>query len=261
MSVRTAGRFPEPVSSDLLTKPLRSRSRVDEITDRLITAIAVGEYLPGSRFPPERELSSALGVGRMTVRGALARLLERGLIETQRGQNGGSYVREQWPDSSSSAVLRTLSLRWETLVDTSEAVRRLHGTVARAAADNRDADDVLRLDRLVEEFASAASGQESQRTDSLLHLAISGAAHNATLSTVLLDLETRISIVAPAHLWGAPEGMREMETRALADHRRLIAAISDQDGDGASAIAREHVRIDLELLEDALRRARTGSEG
>src|SRR3954464_13619413 len=49
-------------------------TRVDEITDRLITAIAIGEYLPGARLPVERELAASLGAGRMTVRAALARL-------------------------------------------------------------------------------------------------------------------------------------------------------------------------------------------
>lgn len=240
---------------ELLVQPLRSASRVDEITDRLVTAIAIGEYLPGARLPAERELAAALGVGRMTVRAALARLLERGLIETQRGKSGGSFVREQWPDASSGAVLRTLTSRWESLADTSEAVRRLHGTIARAAAENRGDDDVTRLLSLVEAFAAAESGQESQRADTLLHLAISAAARNETLSSVLLELESRISIVAPAHLWGSPAGMRAMEARALADHRRLVAAIADRDGDLASEIAREHVRIDFELLQEALRHA------
>ena len=32
--------------------------------NRLVTAIAIGEYLPGTRLPVERELAAALGVGR-----------------------------------------------------------------------------------------------------------------------------------------------------------------------------------------------------
>ena len=39
-------------------------SRVDEITDRLITAIAIGEYLPGARLPVERDLAASLRAGR-----------------------------------------------------------------------------------------------------------------------------------------------------------------------------------------------------
>src|SRR3954467_7874571 len=71
-----------PATSGLLHRQLDMPSRVDEITDRLITAIAIGEYLPGARLPVERDLAASLGAGRMTVRAALARLVERGLLET-----------------------------------------------------------------------------------------------------------------------------------------------------------------------------------
>src|SRR6478752_4779746 len=43
----------------LLQQQLDTPSRVDEITDRLITAIAIGEYLPGARLPVERDLATA----------------------------------------------------------------------------------------------------------------------------------------------------------------------------------------------------------
>ena len=58
----------------LLHQQRDTPTRVDEITDRLITAIAIGEYLPGARLPVERDLAASLGAGRMTVRAALARL-------------------------------------------------------------------------------------------------------------------------------------------------------------------------------------------
>lgn len=99
------------VTPGLLRQQLDMPSRVDEITDRLVTAIALGEYLPGTRLPVERELAASLGVGRMTVRAALARLVERGLLETRRGRGGGSYVLEQWRESSTESVGRTLAMR------------------------------------------------------------------------------------------------------------------------------------------------------
>src|SRR4051794_6843383 len=100
-----------PATSGLLHRQLDMPSRVDEITDRLITAIAIGEYLPGARLPVERDLAASLGAGRMTVRAALARLVERGLLETRRGRGGGSYVLDQWPESSTDVVGRTLRTR------------------------------------------------------------------------------------------------------------------------------------------------------
>jgi GntR family transcriptional repressor for pyruvate dehydrogenase complex len=238
-----------------LSTPLASASRIDELTDRLVTAIAIGEYLPGAKLPSERDLAASLRVGRMTVRAAIARLVDRGLLETQRGRGGGSFVTEQWSATSSASVQRTLSAKWSSLRDTCEAVSRLHGTISRAAAENRDDDDVERLRSRLADFRAADSGRESQRADELLHLAIFAASHSDTLTAVLQELESAVSIVAPAHLWGAPEGMREMEARALADHERLVDAICEKRADDASRIARDHARIDFELLEAALQKA------
>lgn len=238
-----------------LDTPLETSSRVDEIVDRLVTAIAVGEYLPGSKLPAERELASSLQVGRMTVRAAIARLAEQGMLRTQRGRNGGSFVQALPGTSSGPAVHRILSSRWEALRDTCEAVCLLQGTICRAAAENRTAEDVAVLVRRLEAFRTAASGLESQRADGQLHLAVSAAAHNATLQSVLQEVEARISIAAPSHVWGDAAGMRQMEERALRDHELLVSAITDQRASDAERLGREHARIDLELLESALHRS------
>ncbi|PRY12203.1 FadR/GntR family transcriptional regulator [Kineococcus rhizosphaerae] len=230
--------------------------RVAAVLERLVTAIATGQYLPGSRLPPERDLAAALGAGRMTVRAALAHLARRGLIETRRGRTGGSFVVQQWPESSTAIVGRTLSATYAQLRDLCEAIARLHGAVCRAAAEARSPADLARIEDALDVYAGAESGLASQQADSALHLAIIDAAHNDTLRRVLADLEGQLSIGAPAHLWGAPEGMRAMEVRALREHRELVAAIAGRRADDAERIARAHVAIDLELLTAAL--ARTG---
>jgi DNA-binding FadR family transcriptional regulator len=106
----------------------------------LITAIAI-KVLPGARLPVERDLAASLAAGRMTVRAALARLVERGLLETRRGRGGGSYVLDQWPESSTDAVGRTLRARLDDLRDRCDAICRLQGTVCRAAAESRSESD------------------------------------------------------------------------------------------------------------------------
>ncbi|WP_022885956.1 FadR/GntR family transcriptional regulator [Glaciibacter superstes] len=232
-----------------------SISAADEITDRLITAIAIGEYLPGARLPSERDLAASLQAGRMTVRSAIARLVQEGLLETSRGRGGGSFVREQWAASSSASVERTLSARWESMRDTCEAVSLLHGTIARAAAASRTNDDVRVLRERLEAYRAAESGQQSQKADELLHIAIGEAAHNAALQSVLFSLESRVSLAAPAHLWGTQEGMPAMELRALVDHEKLIEAICGGHVERSGSIGAEHARIDLELIEIALRKA------
>jgi len=228
---------------------------VAQISDRLITAIATGEFLPGSRLPAERDLAGLLHVGRTSVRAALAVLHDRGLIETQRGRGGGSFVRVQWAPDSHAAVVRTLRLRWSDIQDRLEAMRRLHGAIARAAAEQRDDQDIAVLRERLDAYGAAESGRQKQLADASLHLAISDAAKNGTLKTMLLTLEQEISIGAPLHVWGEPEGMLASEDRGLREHVLLVDAIAAGRADAADDIAREHARIDLELLEIARERA------
>ncbi|MGY4709887.1 FadR/GntR family transcriptional regulator [Mycolicibacterium sp. CBM1] len=244
-----------PAGPGLLGQQLDSPSRVDEITDRLVTAIAIGEYLPGARLPVERELASSLGVGRMTVRAALARLVERGLLETRRGRGGGSYVLDQWPESSTDAVGRTLSMRLGELQNRCDAVCRLQGVVARAAAESRTEADLALMRSRLDAYREASTGLPAQQADSRFHLAIMDAAHNDVLKQLLLDLKATVSIGSPAHLWGEPTTMRTMEVRALHDHEEMLAAIAAGRGDEADALAREHGTIDFDLITTAMRRA------
>ncbi len=63
-----------------------------QIEEELAERIESGELHPGSRLPTERSLAESLGVSRMTVRAALARLEQRGLI--RRLQGSGTFVAE-----------------------------------------------------------------------------------------------------------------------------------------------------------------------
>ncbi|MFT4044291.1 MAG: GntR family transcriptional regulator [Gordonia sp. (in: high G+C Gram-positive bacteria)] len=236
-----------------LSGPLTAPSRVDDIEGRLVTAIALGEYLPGARLPAERDLASALGVGRVTVRQALGRLAERGLLETHRGRAGGWFVRRP-DDAAASTVPHELATRLESLRDNVDAISRLHGSMAEAAAENRTDGDIVALRELLAGYRDAASGIDAQRADGLLHLAIMDAAHSPVLKEVLLQLESRVSIGAPNHLWGTQTTMREREARASVDHGLLIEAICAGDREGARTIARQHVLIDIEIIEAALDR-------
>src|SRR6476659_66024 len=150
----------------LLPQQRDTPTRVDEITDRLITAIAIVEYLPGARLPVERDLAASLGAGRMTVRAALARLVERGLLETRRGRGGGSYVLDQWPESSTDVVGRTLRARLDDLRDRCDAICRLQGTVCRAAAESRSTHDVAVLRARFDAYRPAERRLAGQQADS-----------------------------------------------------------------------------------------------
>ena len=72
--------------------PVHLRNAGEHVADRLVTAIALGEYITGQRLPSERELAALLAVNRASVREALHRLAEAGYVEIRRGRHGGAFV-------------------------------------------------------------------------------------------------------------------------------------------------------------------------
>lgn len=235
-----------------LDVPVTFPSRIDGVEARLMAAITLGEYLPGSRLPPERDLAAALGAGRDTVRTALARLVDRGLLVTRRGRGGGSFVAEA--AGSGAPVTREVRDMVAGMRDTIDAISRLHATVAEAAAERRTATDTAAMTAALEHYRAAASGRDAQAADARLHQTILTAAHADPLVEMLMALESRTSILAGVHLWGDAETMRDLEPRALRDHEDLVAAIVSGDRALAREVARRHSLIDLDIVDRTLRR-------
>ena len=67
-----------------------SRRLYRQIADQIAVLIEKGEYGPGERLPPERNLAKQLGVSRPSVREALIALEVEGYVEVRVGS--GVYV-------------------------------------------------------------------------------------------------------------------------------------------------------------------------
>src|SRR3954454_5214588 len=167
------GRFVEQALSegtaDSLFRPLQKPSAVDEVSDRLLAAIAIGEFVPGERLPVERALARMLGVGRSTVHEAMGRLGTAGIVEIRRGRAGGAFVRSDWSANSAGgrpgatgagAAGRTLGQRWSQLEQLFDLRGLVEGMVARTAAERRTRSDILAMEEGLSAFAAARTPKE-----------------------------------------------------------------------------------------------------
>src|SRR6201981_4206521 len=91
------------------------RTPGERLAARFVTAIALGQFVPGQRLPPERELASMLNVSRATVREAIARLAESGYVTVRRGRAGGTFVAAGWGPDAEEMIRRTLNPEWQEL--------------------------------------------------------------------------------------------------------------------------------------------------
>jgi GntR family transcriptional repressor for pyruvate dehydrogenase complex len=229
--------------------PLRRGTAADEVTDRLLTAVALGTYLPGERLPVERELCSMLSVSRSTVRQAMARLRAAGVVEVRRGRSGGAYVSSSWTAASAGAVRRTLQPRLSELELLFDLRARVEEMVARAAAERRTARDVRALESAIAAFAAATEPTQEHMCDATLHATVLSATGNALLAQLSRDLLARATVGVPREPY-----RRDVFARAVQEHTDLVSAVIDGDVERAGIIARRHFGMSAEALREILAR-------
>lgn len=231
-------------------EPVKVGRSVDAVVDRLVTAIAVGDFSPGERLPPERELATLLGVGRQTLRAALARLRTAGYVVTRRGRNGGAIVQEGWGALTDDAVRRTLSPGRDDIAELSDLRCLVESMIARTAAERRGPDDVAALARALAAHGAATGSVSARQADRELHQAVVAAAGNRHLALLSRELLARVNIGLAIEPY-----TDELHRRAVPQHRDLVAAVVAGDADAAATIARDHFTITHDALRDTITRA------
>jgi DNA-binding FadR family transcriptional regulator len=142
-----------------------AESAVDACTEAIRARILSGDLVAGARLPAERQLAEQLGVNRLTLRSALARLSAAHLLSVR---HGSGYLVRPWrreggPDLLAGIVaLARDASEQEALVRDLLAVRRqLAGAVLERLATGVDSRARAAIATAVARFASlAASGAD-----------------------------------------------------------------------------------------------------
>jgi DNA-binding FadR family transcriptional regulator len=232
-------------------RPVRLPSAGEHIAERIVTAIALGEFVPGQRLPSEREMSAMLGVSRSTVREAMKRLTIAGYVDVRRGRTGGAYVKAEWRPGAAAMIRRTLLPRWDEFERLFDLRQLLEPLIARTAAERRSDEDVDALMRSLGEYRDAPDREASRAADQALHAGVARAAQNPYLLLLSGQIRRELSLG-----FGAEPYSAEIRARALDDHASLVAAIAACNPDHAAGTATEHFSLTETRLRDL--RARIG---
>src|SRR5215467_14420985 len=142
--------------------PITQQTAGERIAERFVTAIALGEFVPGQRLPPERELAAMLEVSRTTVREALQRLQAAGYVTARRGRGGGTFVQTDHGPGSEEMIRRTLVPAWAQLTELLDFRQLVEQLIARTAAVRRDDADITAIRDAVAMYSSAADRNASR---------------------------------------------------------------------------------------------------
>jgi GntR family transcriptional regulator, transcriptional repressor for pyruvate dehydrogenase complex len=239
-----------------MLSPITLRTAGERIAERIVTAIALGEFVPEQRLPTERELATMLEVSRTTVREALQRLQASGYVTTRRGRGGGTFVRTDRGPDADEMIARTLGPAWADLTDLLDFRRLVEQLIARTAAQRRDDQDIAVIRAAVGDYARAANRDASSLADHAVHQAIARATHNARLVELSAQARREISLGFDAEPYTP-----QVRHRALDQHPSLAEAVIAGDADLAAHLAAEHFSLTEDMLRELHARIKLRSEG
>lgn len=229
-------------SRDLTADRTLLRNPFEETLGQLVAKIRAGELPAGSRLPPERDLSDELNVSRTTLRAVIRALQQAGLVRTQRGRSGGSFV--LWQSDSDTAAQHRLSAQMKRrLLDMLRFRTVLEPGAAALAAQRELSDEQIGTlqERLL---AATCHGPEFRLADVELHSYIAELAECNALSEAIANVqlilnETLLQVVP--FMGPALEHSHEQ-------HAQIVNAICSGNTAKAREIMHDHVGATEELI-------------
>jgi DNA-binding GntR family transcriptional regulator len=209
--------------------PINSSSLCQQAVDLLRRRIDGQVLLPGQRLD-EVALAAELGISRTPLREALKILSTEGLIDLR--PRRGCYVTE---------------LTLQDLEEIFPIMAMLEGRVACEVACRATAADLRRLDALhdkLEQHASRGDIDLYYETNYAFHSALQEMAGSRWLQSIVTDLRKMLKLSRHRSLLQAGR-----LGASLAEHRTLMAALRQHDGEKARQVMNGHLMAQLDALQ------------
>lgn len=212
----------QPSEATINLSPISRSKLAEDVAQQLLGQIRSKGLAPGTRMPSERELMTALGVGRSTIREAMNGLAMLGVIDIRHGQ--GAFVVN--PDAG-TVVPRGIAVALSRGItrDLFEARKLVEVHVARLAAERRTDYDLGEIaDALARHQRALETGEPAVEPSVQFHVRIGEAAHSEVLCSFVSSFAELMTERGP--ILESTPGYREWE---IDQHRMVFEPIRDAD--------------------------------
>jgi len=232
-------------------KPIKPKKISEEIVGQIKKLITTGDLKPGERIPSERDLATALGVSRPSVREAIMILDAMGFLESRQG--GGTFVRSLTEVTIADPLSNIVSGKDPQVLHALTEVRMgLETWSAYLAAKRATDEQIARMRGLYEimEKQAAVGGWDAE-VDAKFHYTITEATHNMIQVHVLDTIHTlfHTTIMVALTEFYQKEGYLEL---LLTHHRDILEAIEARDPERAQKAMRVHIELVEEKMSEIL---------
>ncbi|WP_313432523.1 FadR/GntR family transcriptional regulator [Siminovitchia terrae] len=219
----------------------------DHIFEQLKESIILKEILPEEQLPPERELCSIFNASRLTVREAIQRLKEEGLVEQIRGAKGGTFILPLTAKIHEKTK-ESLINQWDEFQDIFVFRNFIEPYTAKMAALNISEEKIEELHQLNNQISAPCEREEFRSNDVKFHLKISEIAKNIYFQNSVRMIRTKIN---PAlDLLPFNEDVRK---KTYEEHQFIIESIEKQDKSTAKKVMYDHIFGTTNKLEEIIR--------
>lgn len=230
---------------------IRTQKICDAIVGHLEKLILEGALRPGEKLTGERDLALRFDVSRPSLREAIEKLTERGLLRVTRN---GTYVAE-FLSPVMQPLARLMTDNPRAAADYFEFRQGVEAQAARIAAKNATSVDkqaIRQHIKVMRELQNDGDPEREALADVNFHLAIYEAGHNVVMLHVMRALGEllRNNIFYNRKALYERPGVRE---KLLEQHIAIADAVIDGLPDVAEAAAATHIAYTFGQVEDIQR--------
>lgn len=228
-----------------MIKPIKHRNIADQVYEQLRDMIYRGEIDAGQRLMSERDMATLFKVGRPTIRTAVQRLIDLGLIESRRGV--GIFVLDQKGVAEKRPLLQALNGETYSIADIQEIRMALEGKSAELAAKRATDEDVRLIKKGIERMKRERVDHEIRiNTDISFHMNIAYASKNVVqihLMKSFYEVQTYAMSYSYSNL------LESLHIDELIDrqHEEILTSIVNHDPLRARQAMEAHIGTILEI--------------
>lgn len=220
-------------------KPIKPKKVSDQIAEQIRSSILAGDFKPGDKLPPERELAELFGVSRPSVREALNLLSAAGMIESYQG--GGTVVRSLVEPASGNPLSGLIRAERERALDVIEVRKGLESWTSFYAASRALPEDVHRLAQIIAGMErNLGERTPSEDLDANFHILVARATHNVVWLHLMQTIFDAMKEFQQG-VWRAVYLTDEDQQTLLKHHRRIFEAIRDHKPEEAREAMLAHL--------------------
>lgn len=173
----------------LSIKSIQKQNVVNEVYDQISAKLLDGSWLPGNRLPSEAELTLSFNVSRVSVRSAVQRFRDLGIVITRQGS--GSYVSDHFtPQMLSKNIRPIMHLSREEFHDMMIFRQTVEFKCVELAAIHATEEDILQLELALNNMLiNKGDYKKYSEADYEFHLAIVKASHNSVFYNVMSSIK------------------------------------------------------------------------